>query len=66
MPNDSVMLDVQDVICDIGNVLETMNGVDLAKLHNEICDSKIVYMGDSMFARSQEDIDRVKVDTETD
>ena len=55
----------EDVICEIGNVLENWDGEKLAKLHNEVCGSSIIYVGDSLFnektfVKSQEILDRVK------
>lgn len=55
---DQNLLDATDVICDIGHVLEGYDGANLAKLHREVCDSEIVYVGDSMFVRDQATMDR--------
>lgn len=52
--------DTTDVICEIGNALESWTGEDLQELHRKVCDSKIVYLSDSMFVKDQETLDRVK------
>ena len=57
---DKNLLDDTDVICDIGNTLETWAGEDLAELHRNVCGSKIVYIGDSLFAKSQETLDKAR------
>lgn len=58
MPENQNLKDTTEVICDIGNALETWTGEDLQRLHREICGSEIVYVGDSMFAKNQETLDR--------
>lgn len=54
------LMDATDVVCDIGNTLETWDGADLAKLHNEVCGSNIVYVGDSLFAKDKETLERAR------
>tara|TARA_Y100000034_G_C6902213_1_gene417524 strand:+ start:1579 stop:1746 length:168 start_codon:yes stop_codon:yes gene_type:complete len=44
----------------IGNALESWSGEDLQRLHRDVCGSQIVYAGDSLFAASQETLDRAK------
>jgi hypothetical protein len=59
-PDEKNLLDATDVVCDIGNALETWDGEDLANLHRQVCGSKIVYVGDSMFAKDKETLDRAR------
>jgi hypothetical protein len=57
---DKTLLDATDVVCDIGNTLEGWDGSDLAKLHNDVCGSEIVYVGDSLFAKNKETLERAR------
>jgi len=60
-PNEEKnLLDATDVVCEIGEALESWDGLDLAELHHRVCDSEIVYVGDSMFAKDKATLDRAR------
>ena len=60
-PNeDKNLLDATDVVCEIGEALESWSGSELADLHHKVCDSEIVYVGDSLFAKDKATLERAR------
>ncbi len=45
-------LTIQDIIDNIAEVIQGMDGEAIAQLHNSICSNKIEYKGDSIFEES--------------
>lgn len=45
-------LSIQDIIDNISEVIQGMDGNAIAQLHNAICSNKVEYIGDSMFDES--------------
>ena len=54
----SRFLNIADVINDISEAFEELDGEEIAKIHNEICLSKIKYEGDDSWVGIDKEEDK--------